>query len=740
MVFVDVGANDGYYTLFAARRVGPSGRVVAAEPSSRERAHLQRNLGRNGLDNVSVVPAAIGAAAGLADLHLAHGVHAGHNTLGRRSMRSSVTSSGSCRARRSVPRRTPGATTPRCIGSSSKPATPTTHRSWASRRPTTPRSMPSPNCIRSSGHELTEAARARVRRAWCRRGCSSTTAPWGVPIELVTGLAEAAAPFSSALVPAGFLTEGVGFGHGVFATTAFDESHRVPHRRRSGSQQSDWLEMELAPGIELEVRFYHCNERHHTLALARAPFELPQAPAPRDVRDERPRRRRRGVRPGVGVGPADPERPRPSRQRRHVQLLRAEPGRLPGRGRPRRPSWSPTTGTTTAATTASARGATSRCASHERIDRRRRVVDVRRRDRRVRPGRARARHPARAARPDRSTSSSGGPSRTRCRGRCTSTTRSARILQSCGIGDEPRPDLASRPRSTSGATPTGTTLLRFGRIGDRRVAAGRRRRCSASPTLEALLEARARALPTIDVRRGVEVDRRSTRTTTASRRRRRVRRPRGGRAQPLRGRLRRREQHRPRPRSACRSHDLGFFYDWLIVDVILNEPRVFDPINLQICDPARPTTVVSGGPGRRRWEFMRLPDEALDELNDEATRRGSCSPPGTCTPATPRSNATPSTRSTPATPRRWRGGRVFLAGDAAHLMPPFAGQGMCSGLRDAANLAWKLDLVLGGDTPRRRCSTRYDRGAAAERAGGDRALDGARQGHLRARPGRSGGP
>ncbi|MFZ5781041.1 MAG: FkbM family methyltransferase [Pseudomonadota bacterium] len=82
MVFIDVGANDGYYTLFAARRVGPTGRVVAAEPSSRERAHLQRNLGRNGLDNVTVVPAAIGSTSGLADLHLAHGVHAGHNTLG----------------------------------------------------------------------------------------------------------------------------------------------------------------------------------------------------------------------------------------------------------------------------------------------------------------------------------------------------------------------------------------------------------------------------------------------------------------------------------------------------------------------------------------------------------------------------------------------------------------------------------------------------------------------------------
>ena len=129
--------------------------------------------------------------------------------------------------------------------------------------------------IRSSGHELTEAAAHECAARGVSR-LSSTTAPWGVQIELVTGLAEASAPFESALVPSGFHTEGVGFGHCVFATTRFDESHEFAIGAL-GLQQSDWLEMELAPGIVLEVRFYHCNERHHTLALARAPFELPQA-------------------------------------------------------------------------------------------------------------------------------------------------------------------------------------------------------------------------------------------------------------------------------------------------------------------------------------------------------------------------------------------------------------------------------------------------------------------------------
>jgi 2,3-dihydroxybiphenyl 1,2-dioxygenase len=102
-----------------------------------------------------------------------------------------------------------------------------------------------------------------------------TTAPWGAGVEIVLGLAGASAPFSSTVVPGGFLTEGVGFGHAVFATTAFDASHAFL-TDGLGFRQSDWLEMEVAEGIELEVRFYHCNARHHTVALAKAPFDLPQ--------------------------------------------------------------------------------------------------------------------------------------------------------------------------------------------------------------------------------------------------------------------------------------------------------------------------------------------------------------------------------------------------------------------------------------------------------------------------------
>ncbi|MFD5625212.1 bifunctional 3-(3-hydroxy-phenyl)propionate/3-hydroxycinnamic acid hydroxylase [Streptomyces sp. NPDC127072] len=150
-----------------------------------------------------------------------------------------------------------------------------------------------------------------------------------------------------------------------------------------------------------------------------------------------------------------------------------------------------------------------------------------------------------------------------------------------------------------------------------------------------------------------------------------------------------------RERMGARSTDLGFFYDWLIIDVRPHGEHEWNPVNLQICDPLRPTTVVSGGPGRRRWEFMRMPGESVEELDTEARAWEFLEPWGLTA-----ENCTLERHAVYTFQARWtdvwRGGRLIIAGDAAHLMPPFAGQGMCSGIRDAANLSWKLDLVLRG--------------------------------------------
>ena len=141
--------------------------------------------------------------------------------------------------------------------------------------------------------------------------------------------------------------------------------------------------------------------------------------------------------------------------------------------------------------------------------------------------------------------------------------------------------------------------------------------------------------------------------------------------------------------------DLGFQYDWLVVDVIPHLPREWKPYVVQRCDPARPATAVGSGPGRRRFEFMRLPGESLDELNRPETAWRLMAP-WDLTPE----NASLE-RSVVYTFRgrwadAWRLGRVMLAGDAAHLMPPFLAQGLCSGLRDALALAWRLPYALSG--------------------------------------------
>ena len=142
--------------------------------------------------------------------------------------------------------------------------------------------------------------------------------------------------------------------------------------------------------------------------------------------------------------------------------------------------------------------------------------------------------------------------------------------------------------------------------------------------------------------------------------------------------------------------DLGYDEQWLVVDLMLQREVVPPLPNIihQVCDRSRLSTFVPGHRTHRRWEFQLHDGEQPDpwELLEpwEVTRHH-----GELIRAVPY-------RFHALLADQWRGGpdgRVFLAGDAAHMMPPFMGQGMCSGVRDAANLAWKLAEVVQGRSP-----------------------------------------
>ena len=143
--------------------------------------------------------------------------------------------------------------------------------------------------------------------------------------------------------------------------------------------------------------------------------------------------------------------------------------------------------------------------------------------------------------------------------------------------------------------------------------------------------------------------------------------------------------------------DIGYEERWVVVDANLLEHVELPPIITQYCDPERPTTFVPGRGAHRRWEFMLADHEEADAFE-----------PLDAIHAMLRRYVDPTKleiiRSTLYTfhslvCRDWRMGRVLLAGDAAHQTPPFLGQGMCGGIRDAQNLAWKLSAVISGAAP-----------------------------------------
>lgn len=141
--------------------------------------------------------------------------------------------------------------------------------------------------------------------------------------------------------------------------------------------------------------------------------------------------------------------------------------------------------------------------------------------------------------------------------------------------------------------------------------------------------------------------------------------------------------------------DLNFTIDWMACDLVPHRLADYPPVNIQVADPTRPRVAATAGPRHRRWEFMRLASEPPESFNTEANAWRLLELFGVGREQAELERYAVYTLAA-RNADQWRQGRILLAGDAAHQMPPFAGQGMCSGIADAANLAWKLDLALNG--------------------------------------------
>ena len=143
--------------------------------------------------------------------------------------------------------------------------------------------------------------------------------------------------------------------------------------------------------------------------------------------------------------------------------------------------------------------------------------------------------------------------------------------------------------------------------------------------------------------------------------------------------------------------DLKFEQRWLVIDVVTKRDlNQWEGVH-QVCDTTRAATYMRVAEDRYRWEFQLLPDETATQFTTLTDVEHLIKP---WTGTVPMSDlelvrvAEYTFRAKIAD--RWRRGNIFLLGDAAHLTPPFIGQGMGAGMRDAQNLAWKLRGVIGG--------------------------------------------
>jgi 3-(3-hydroxy-phenyl)propionate hydroxylase len=143
--------------------------------------------------------------------------------------------------------------------------------------------------------------------------------------------------------------------------------------------------------------------------------------------------------------------------------------------------------------------------------------------------------------------------------------------------------------------------------------------------------------------------------------------------------------------------DFGFNERWLNVDVewLKPAPEEFRTTK-QYCDPARGHMYMIIGEHRQRFEFALLPGEPEEDFERPETAWRLLEHFHRLGPDDVRFIRQLGYTFEARVAQRWRDRRVFLAGDAAHTMPPYLGQGACSGIRDSANLAWKLDQVLRG--------------------------------------------